>query len=307
MPPSSVALMTSSRETARDIRQSSVRAGELDVTYLECGEGPLAVCLHGFPDSAHTWRHLLPELADAGYHAVAPFMRGYAPTSVPHSGVYQTAALARDANALHDALGGDERALLVGHDWGAPAAAGAAIDQPERWRTVVTMAVPPGPALGASFLGNLAQIQRSWYMFFFQHALSNHVVAANDLAFIDMLWQQWSPGFDATDELTHVKSSLRNGDNLQAALGYYRATLGDGKRDPELATLQQRMGVEYPPQPLLYLHGMNDGCIGVDVAQAAREMSPGNVRVEFVADAGHFMQLEQPDEVNALIVDFATR
>jgi len=87
---------------------ATVRAGELDVTYLECGSGPLALCLHGFPDSPHTWRHLLPSLAAAGYRAVAPFTRGYAPTSVPASGVYQTAALARDANALHDALGGDE-------------------------------------------------------------------------------------------------------------------------------------------------------------------------------------------------------
>ena len=249
--------------------------------------------MHGFPDSPHTWRHLMPELAKAGYRAVAPFMRGYAPTSVPSSGVYQTAALARDANALHEALGGDEHAVIIGHDWGAPSVCGAAIDAPERWSKVVSMAVPPGPALGAAFLGNLAQVQRSWYMFFFQHGLSNHVVAANDLAFIDMLWSQWSPGYQASDDLSHVKSALRDGANLQAALGYYRATLGDGKRDPELAELQQRMGGEYPKQPLLYLHGENDGCIGREVAEAARGMSPANVRYEFIANAGHFMQLEQ--------------
>jgi len=181
-------------QNAHEVRTRSVHAGELDVTYLECGDGPLALCVHGFPDSPHTWRHLMPELAKAGYRAVAPFMRGYAPTSVPSSGVYQTAALARDANALHEALGGDEHAVIIGHDWGAPSVCGAAIDAPERWSKVVSMAVPPGPALGAAFLGNLAQVQRSWYMFFFQHGLSNHVVAANDLAFIDMLWSQWSPG-----------------------------------------------------------------------------------------------------------------
>jgi pimeloyl-ACP methyl ester carboxylesterase len=284
-----------------------VRAGELDVTYLECGSGPLALCLHGFPDTPHTWRHLLPKLAKAGYRAVAPFMRGYAPTSVPASGVYQTAALARDANALHTALGGDEHAVIIGHDWGAPSACGAAIDQPGRWSRVVSMAVPPGPALGAAFVGNLAQIQRSWYMFFFQHGLSNLVVPANDFAFIDMLWSQWSPGYDAREDLVHVKQALHETDNLQAALGYYRATLGDGKRDPELAALQQRMGGEYPPQTLLYLHGENDGCVGREVAEAARAMSPANVRYEFVAGAGHFMQLEQPERVNELIVDFVAR
>lgn len=289
---------------AAQIQTRQVRAGELQVTYLECGEGPLALCLHGFPDSPHTWRHLMPTLAAQGYRAVAPFMRGYAPTSVPASGVYQTAALARDANALHEALGADEHAVIIGHDWGAPTVCGAALDAPNRWRKVVSMAVPPGPALGAAFISNLAQIQRSWYMFFFQHGLSNHVVAANDLAFIDMLWSQWSPGFDAREDVKHVKAALRAPEHLMAALGYYRATLGDGKRDPELAALQQRMGGEYPAQPLLYLHGDNDGCVGREVAVAAQAMSPSHIRYEFVANAGHFMQLEQPQRVNQLIVDF---
>ena len=296
--------MANSLREIPHMKQAAIRAGELEVTYFELGEGPLALCLHGFPDSPHTWRHLMSALASAGFRAVAPYMRGYSPTSVPESGVYQTAALARDANALHEALGGDERAVIIGHDWGAPSVCGAAIDAPERWSKVVSMAVPPGPALGAAFLSNLAQIQRSWYMFFFQHGLSNHVVSANDLAFIDMLWSQWSPGFDAATDLAHVKDALRNAENLQAALGYYRATLGDGKRDPQLATLQQRMGGEYPTQPLLYLHGDNDGCVGREVAEVARTMTPTNVRYEFVAKAGHFMQLEQPQRVNQLIVDF---
>ncbi len=296
--------MPSRQEAKHDITSQTVRAGELDVTMLSCGSGPLALCLHGFPDSPHTWRHLLPRLADAGYQAVAPFMRGYAPTSVAPSGVYQTAALARDANALHEALNADEHAVIIGHDWGAPSVCGAAIDAPQRWSKVVSMAVPPGPALGAAFLGNLTQIQRSWYMFFFQHGLSNHVVAANDLAFIDMLWSQWSPGFDASADLGHVKAALGTTENLTAALGYYRATLGDGKRDPELAALQQRMGGEYPSQPMLYLHGENDGCVGSEVARAAQAISPANVRYEFVANAGHFMQLEQPQRVNDLILDF---
>lgn len=289
------------------MKQSTMHVDGLDVAYFELGVGPLALCLHGFPDSPHTWRHLMPALADAGYRAVAPFMRGYAPTSVTASGVYQTAALARDANALHEALGGDDRAVIIGHDWGAPSACGAAIDAPGRWRKVVSMAVPPGPALGAAFLSNLAQIQRSWYMFFFQHGLSNHVVGADNYAFIDMLWSQWSPGYDAKHDLGHVKDALRDPVNLQAALGYYRATLGDGPRDPALATLQQRMGGEYPGQPLLYLHGENDGCIGREVAEAARAMSPSSVRYEFVADAGHFMQLERPRHVNDVIVDFIRR
>lgn len=292
--------------SARDVSVDRVQIGEVSTTYMSCGDGPLALCLHGFPDSAHTWRHLLPGLARGGYRAVAPFMRGYAPTTIPASGVYQTAALARDANLLHDALGGDERAVIIGHDWGAPSACGAALDEPRRWQKVVSMAVPPGAALGAAFLGNLAQIQRSWYMFFFQHGLADFVVAANDMEFIDMLWAQWSPGYDATTDLQHVKAALRDPRHLQAALGYYRATLGDGPRDPELADLQQQISSQVPAQPMLYLHGANDGCIGKEVAEAARAMSPDNVRFEIVDDAGHFVQLEQPTVVNDLILGFLT-
>src|SRR5947209_19249834 len=106
----------------------TVKANGVGFEYLEDGppDGPLALCLHGLPDTARTWRHLLPELAAAGFHAVAPWMRGYAPTEVPADGRYQTGALVADAIALHDGLGGDGRAALIGHDWGAIAAYGAA-------------------------------------------------------------------------------------------------------------------------------------------------------------------------------------
>ncbi|MFN5603241.1 MAG: alpha/beta fold hydrolase, partial [Actinomycetes bacterium] len=151
----------------------------LDLTYLACGlenSGPLAVCLHGFPDSAHTWRHLLPRLADAGYRAVAPFLRGYAPTAVPADGRFQTAASALDAIGLHTNLGGDSRAVIIGHDWGSIITNIAAAHRPDLWSKVVMSAVPPGNAVGMAFVTNLAQIKRSWYMFFFQHPLADMVV-----------------------------------------------------------------------------------------------------------------------------------
>src|SRR5258706_4524759 len=96
--------------------QIQVTANGLEFAALAEGpdDGPLALCLHGFPDSAHTWRHLLPELAAAGFRAVAPWMRGYAPTAVPADGSYGTGALAADARALHEALGGDEGAVPIG-------------------------------------------------------------------------------------------------------------------------------------------------------------------------------------------------
>src|SRR5690348_4014555 len=104
---------------------------DVEFAYLACGDGPLALCLHGFPDSAHTWRHLLPELADAGFHAVAPWLRGYAPTGLDAKGRYQNGASVADVIGPHDALGGDSSAVLIGHDWGARIATGAAVFEPE--------------------------------------------------------------------------------------------------------------------------------------------------------------------------------
>ena len=288
------------------IERARVSANGIVFEVMTCGSGRLALCLHGFPDTAHSWRYLLPELANAGFRAVAPFMRGYAPTSLAPNGAYQTASLATDANALHEALGGDSRAVIIGHDWGAPATYGAAILEPSRWSRVVGMSVPPWNTFGNAFLTNQDQIQRSWYMFFFQHPLSDHIVSSNDMAFIDRLWSQWSPGYDGSADARRVKESLADPAHLAAALGYYRATLGQGYRDPALAEAQTAMQTETPSQPVLYLHGETDGCIGVELARDADSRKPDNARVVVVEGAGHFLQLEQPERVNRLIVDWVT-
>ncbi|HQY15080.1 MAG: alpha/beta hydrolase [Ilumatobacteraceae bacterium] len=287
------------------ITSGSVSANGVDFGYLTAGDpaAPLALCVHGFPDSAHTWRHLLPRLAEAGFRAVAPFQRGYAPTSVPADGRYQTGVLAQDMNMLHEALGGGGDAVIIGHDWGAPATYGAAVLGPERWRKVVGLAVPPGPAFGMSLVTNLVQLKRSWYMFFFQSPFADMVVPANDMAYIDMLWADWSPGYDASHDLPLVKAALGDPASLAAALGYYRAALGDGFKDPTLEAEQAAAGA-VPTQPTLYLHGRDDGGIGPEVAELAATMTPPNVTVEIVDHAGHFLQLEQAELVNARILEF---
>jgi pimeloyl-ACP methyl ester carboxylesterase len=287
------------------LRQETVTVGDLEVAYLACGDdGPLAICLHGFPDSAWTWRHLLPELAGAGFRAVAPWLRGYAPTAVPADGRYQSGALAADAVDLHGVLGGDADAVLVGHDWGARAANGAAAFAPERWRRVVTMAVPPAGAVAEGFL-TYPQLKRSWYMFFFQHLLADIVVPMDDLGFIDHLWADWSPGYvDSADDIAHVKESLRDPANLTAALGYYRATLQPELQVPELAAEEAAVSA-VPPQPHLYLHGVDDGCMGVEIAEKAGQyLTVEGSKVELVPGTGHFLHLEAPDVVNGLILKF---
>jgi pimeloyl-ACP methyl ester carboxylesterase len=284
----------------------TVQVNDIEFHYLEDGptEGPLALCLHGFPDTAHGWRHLLPALADAGYHAVAPFMRGYAPTGTAPDGAYQTGALASDANGLHAALGGDERAVLVGHDWGAFAAYGAATHEPARWRRVVTAAVPPPAALGTAFL-SYDQIKRSFYIFFFQSPLADMVVPLDDHEFIARLWDDWcAPGYDAATDVDHVRAALGDPANTAAALGYYRAMF-DTSTHIEAYAAEQSSTAGPNPQPTLYLHGDRDGCLGIELTGGVESMMPGEgSRLAIIEGAGHFLQLEAPEEFNRLVLEF---
>jgi pimeloyl-ACP methyl ester carboxylesterase len=163
-------------------------------------------------------------LAEAGYRAVAPFNRGFAPTGVPADRHHvHTSTMAADAVALHEALGGDGDAVLIAHDWGAVAAYGAAGHAPERWRRCAILNIPPFQVFGENLFSH-DQIKRSFYFSFFQmQAVSEEVVSANDFAFIDRIGEDWSPGYDATEDLPRVKECLSDPAHLQTALGYYWA------------------------------------------------------------------------------------
>jgi len=294
------------------LRLTTVRANGLEFGLLEEGSGPLALCLHGFPDTAYTWRHLLPALAGAGFHAVAPFMRGYAPTAVPADGACQLGVLVADAVALHEVLGGDGDAVLIGHDWGAETAYGAAAFAPDRWRRLVTLAVPPA-ALDPVLFSDYEQLKRFFYLFLFRDPLgfADALVASDGMSFLDRLWHDWSPGYDAGEDLARVKESLREPANLAAAIGYYRAAGSTGSSSggaggsPETTgryAAEERAAGRQAPQPTLYLHGAADGCIGVELAGSAESLFAPSSRMVVIENAGHFPHLENPSEVNEHIL-----
>ena len=279
-------------------------ANGLEFAVLEAGSGPLALCLHGFPDSAHTFSRLLSALAERGFHAVAPFMRGYAPTAVPADGCYRIGALVADAVALHEALGGDERAVIIGHDWGAEAAYGAAAFAPERWLRVVTLAIPPFP-LDFALFDNYQQLRRFFYYFLMATPLAEPAIAAGGMAFIDRLWRDWSPGLDGGEALAAAKRSLATAENRRAAIGYYRAVL-EPPPDPSAApyAAEQAALEEVGPQPTLYLHGAEDGCVGAELVRDAERYLAEGSRLEVIEGAGHFLHLDRPDEVRERVLAF---
>ncbi|MCC6764110.1 MAG: alpha/beta hydrolase [Deltaproteobacteria bacterium] len=271
---------------------------------LEEGEGPLVLCLHGFPDHARSFRHQLPALAAAGYRAVAPAMRGYAPTGAAPDGHYQTAALAEDVVALIEALGYED-AIVFGHDWGALAAYGAVLAAPGRVRKLVTAAVPYGAQVAAAFMTNYDQQRRSWYMFFFQTPFADIAIAHDDYAFVDRLWRDWSPGWRLpAAEMAALKETFRQPGVASAALGYYRAMFDPTRQDPALAALQNRMMSDPIEVPGLVLHGADDGCMSAELVEGMAAYFPRGLRVEIVPGTGHFLHQEDPARVNALILDF---
>jgi pimeloyl-ACP methyl ester carboxylesterase len=285
-----------------------VQANGIDIAYLEAGplDGPLAVCLHGFPDHAPTWAGLMPVLADAGYHVVAPWLRGYAPTGLAPDGNYQLATVALDALALADELAGDRDAVLIGHDWGALAAYVAVGHRPERFSKLVAMAVMHQGALMAKFLSTPEQLKRSWYMFFFQTPFAEMVVPADDFALIDMLWRDWSPGHRPDPSFMRaLKETLGAPGSTEAAIAYYRSMLGSVPGDPALDAVQGA-GMGPMAVPSLYLHGADDGCMGADLVdeQELQALFPAGLEVDVVPAAGHFLHLDQPEAVHTRIAGF---
>jgi pimeloyl-ACP methyl ester carboxylesterase len=277
----------------------TVRANGLEFAYHELGEGPLVLCLHGFPDTADTWLYdIAPAVAKAGFRVVAPYMRGYAPTAIPGDRRFGVLELGQDVLALIQALGA-EQASLIGHDWGASAVYSALVQGPERVRCAVTLDIPHLGAIRPSIRG-LWALRHFIGFQFRKHAL--RWLARDGFQGIDTLYKRWSPSWNVPAEhLAQVKRCFAEPGVVEAALGYYWCFREDqrgeqGKRMREL--LARKLSV--PSQIFA-----GSSFPGVTASfERSRGFYTGPFELVYVEGVGHFIHREAPEKVLAKTLPF---
>ncbi len=256
---------------------------------LDAGEGRPVVLLHGFPDSSHVWRHQQAALVDAGFRVVAPDLRGFGESDRPgHVDDYAIGHSVRDVLAVLDALE-LEQASIVGHDFGAVVAWLVAASAPDRVERLVAMSVghPGGRER------TLEEREKGWYQLFFQFGAAEELLRRDD-------WKLMRELLRGAGDLERYLVDLARPGALTAGLNWYRANLAPER---ELAT---RPPVPAITAPTLGIWSSGDAYLTEDRMIRSAEHVSGPWRYERVEDASHWLQLDQPERVNALLVDFLT-
>lgn len=282
--------------------EAQQRHGDADVGggvrlhYVEAGEGPLVVLLHGFPEFWYSWRRQIPALAEAGFHVVAPDMRGYDLSDKPQSWrAYDTGLLADDIAGLVRSFG-EQSAYIVGHDWGAAVAYAVAMRHPEVVRRLAILNVPHPTRMLEGFR-TLRQLRKSWYMFFFQiPKLPEFLIGRDDFSFAKRSLRADSKDAFSDEDLKRYVEAWSQPGALTGMINYYRAAL---RRSPG-KTLALMKPIE---AQTLVIWGMRDRHIGSELAEPAPEWVP-NLRMERIAEATHWVQHDAAERVNELLVEF---
>ncbi len=281
---------------AAGVSDSYAEVNGVRLHYVEAGEGPLVVLLHGFPEFWYSWRHQIPALVDAGYHVVAPDMRGYNLSEKPARWrAYDAEHLAGDVAALIRHFG-VEKAHVVGHDWGAAVAYLTAMQHPDAVEKLAILNVPHPERMLAA-LRTVRQLRKSWYMFFFQiPVLPERLLARDEFSFAKRSLRADSPSsFSDTDVERYVEAWSQPG-ALTGMINYYRAAL---RQSPRKA-LERMSPID---APVLVIWGERDSYLGSELAQPNPKWVP-NVRVERLPQATHWVQHDAPERVNELLIEF---
>ncbi len=308
-----------------------VEANGIKMRIAEMGKGPLVLLLHGFPESWYSWRHQLPALAQAGYHAVAPDLRGYGKSDKPEKVEdYDITKLTGDAVGLIDALG-EKTAVLVGHDWGSIVAWNALLLHPTRFTGLVPMSVPYGGRASSSPMEAMKKRvgDNFFYIVYFQEpGAAEKEFDGDPRGFLSRLYLSpdspreapavtdpkraaggWIPRMGAPKglppwlsqkELDYYVQEFTDA-GFRGGINFYRNWHRNWETTPQLsgATIAQ---------PVHFISGAQDGVIGrANEEQLTKMMSPvaKDLRgVTLIPGAGHWVQQEKPAETNAAILEF---
>lgn len=278
------------------VREGYADIGDVRLHYIEDGEGPLVVLLHGFPEFWYGWRNQIKPLAQAGFRVVAPDMRGYNLSSRP-DGVheYETARLATDVRDLIFERG-EQSAMLVGHDWGGTAAWFTAMNHPE---VVERMAIlnAAHPRKLAQGLHQPSQLRRSWYFFFFDLPdMPEAVVRANDWHFLRHFLRDADPAYTPEEFERYVEAWSQPG-AATGMINYYRSSVRTPPKRAEAAILPVQA-------PTLVIWGERDHYLGSDLAEPDHDDVPNLSGVERLANASHWVHHDEAVHVNELLTGF---
>ncbi len=273
-----------------EVGTATVMANGMEFAYFAEGDpaDPLVLLVHGFPDTAHAWDELRPQIAAQGYYVVSPFTRGYAPSMAPSGASYDARTLGEDVLALIDAFGRED-ADVVGHDWGALAGYSAAALDPSKVRTLTGLAIPHPGTLKI----RLRDLHRTRHFVALRKKNADRRVERDDYAGIVELYERWSPTWDFSPaDVEAVKNTFAADGSLRAALGYYRDL-----------SLKAPDYLKEPTQvPVLVIAGIDDGTTPLDAYDETSGYGAGR-RLEQL-QAGHFPHREQPEEFLRVLLAF---
>jgi len=270
----------------------------LNLNVAEAGppDGPPVILLHGFPEFWYGWRRQIGPLAEAGYHVLAPDQRGYNTSDKP-DGVasYALGHLVDDVVGLVDSTG-RERATVIGHDWGGVVAWGAIARHPGRFDRAVILNAPHPDAMNREIRGNPAQLLKSWYAFFFQvPKLPEALARRNDFGgMVRSLTASSRPGTFGPADFEQYKRAWAEPKALTSMIHWYRAAF------------RHRPGPAADPVvevPTLIVWGAKDKFLGRGVARSSYALCR-DARLEWIEEATHWVQHEEPARVNGLILAF---
>jgi pimeloyl-ACP methyl ester carboxylesterase len=258
----------------------------------EAGDGPLIILLHGFPDTPHSWERIAAGLADAGYRAVRPWLRGYHPDTIVEGRPYDPVTIASDPITFLDALG-ERDAILVGHDWGASIVYGAATLYPDRVRAIVPIAIPHPTLLPR----NPSTLWAARHFLALKMPWAESAVRRADFAYLETLYRRWAPnwaGAARERSLADAKSAFADERSLSGALDYYRAL--SLRPAPELARPPSVRGLVVGGTSDILDRGLYERTAGL--------LGAGSDSL-IVEGAGHWPHREREEAFLARLIAFA--